>query len=85
MEIKFEVLDKLLLSLLASDDVLSKSKQEIMSFTQTHDFNVLSDDTRQDIIGAFVITIKPAYEEITGEFLPNFLAKEDIGYGDQVN
>ena len=75
MKINFEVLNKLLLGLTETDDISLNCKSEIHNFVQNNDINVFSDESLKELSGIFVLSLKPAYEAITGEFIPNIFVR----------
>ena len=83
MKVNYEVLNKLLLGLLETDDISLKCKQEIPQFVETQDINVFSEECLKEISGIFMLSIKPAYEAIVGDFIPNIFVREE-NYGNEV-
>lgn len=80
MEINYEVLNKLLAGLITTDDVSLECKREISEFIESEDVNVFSNESLKVLSGIFVLSLKPAYEEITGNFIPNiFVRLEEDG------
>ena len=75
MEINYEVLNKLLAGLMQTDDVSLMCKREILEFIETKDINVFSEENLKELSGIFTLSLKPAYEEITGKFIPNIFVR----------
>ena len=71
MELKWDVLDNLLSGELDTDDLSLACKDELQKFLGTHNFGIFSDDSLEQLAGIFELSIKPAYEEGTGEKIPN--------------
>ena len=80
MEINYEVLNKLLSGLLETDDISLECKKELSIFIQNGDIKVFSDENLKQLSGIFTLSIKPAYEAVTGKFIPNiFVRLDDYG------
>lgn len=77
MAINNEVLNKLLLGLTTTDIITVKAKEEIIKYIETGDLNDISYDTGEELYGIYKLTLAPAYNAITGDFLPNIFIKED--------
>lgn len=77
MEINHEVLDKMLMDLTMTDIITTKAKEELSAFVRTHDLSYISRDVGDEMFGIYVMTLKPAYEAVTGSFLPNIFSKGD--------
>lgn len=76
MEINFEVLDKMILDLIQTDIITIKAKEELSNFVKTHDVNsTLSEETCNEMFGIYKLTLKPAYEAVTNQFLPNIFIR----------
>ena len=71
MKIDWKFIDKALMGELETDDISLQCKQEIQEFLQTHDFEVFSDQSLFELQGIWNLSIKPAYEAVTGEKIPN--------------
>ena len=82
MEINYEVLNKLLAGLLETDDVSLICKREISEFIESGDLRVFSDENLRQLSGIFTLSLKPAYEAITGKFIPNIFVR--LENGDQI-
>ena len=75
MEINYEVLNKLLAGLIETDDVSLSCKREISEFIENRDLNVFSDDNLKQVSGIFALSLQPAYEAITGKYIPNIFVR----------
>ncbi len=77
MEINYDVLNNMLLGLLETDDITLKCKQEIPLFVESHDMSVFSNETLKELSGIFALSLQPAYQAITGNFIPNIFVREE--------
>lgn len=76
MNINYEVLDTMLMDLVETDIITHQAKEELKQFVVNHDRNVLSQEVCDEMFGIYKLTLRPAYEAVTGEFLPNLFVKE---------
>lgn len=75
MDINYQVLDSMLKNLTQTDVITVKAKEELNKFIETHDPNSLSNETCEEMFGIYKLTLKPAYEAVTGSFLPNIFIR----------
>ena len=77
MAINYDVVKELLSSLLYSDFITIKAKEEIKKYLESNDLNDISNETGEELYGIYKLTLAPAYNAITGGFLPNIFIKKD--------
>lgn len=78
MKIEYKVLDKMLSDLIKTDVITIKAKAELLEFMKEHDSNVLSQEVCEEMLGIYKLTLKPAYEAVTGLFLPNIFIRKVV-------
>jgi len=78
LKIDWKVLNNMLLGEAETDDITIRCKEEINNFVQTHDFDVFSEESLEELAGIFELSMKPAYEEITGTKIPNIFYKLSV-------
>lgn len=77
MAINQKVLNKLLLDLTETDIITIKVKEDILKYIETNDLNDISKETGEELYGIYRLTLAPAYQAITNDFLPNIFIKEE--------
>lgn len=71
MKINWKFIDNILMGEMETDDISEPCKQELAEFLQTHNFEVFSEQSLFELQGIWNLSIKPAYEAVTGEKIPN--------------
>ena len=71
MNINWKIIDEMLLGEAETDDITLKCKDEVREFVSTHNFDVFSDESLEELSGIFELSIRPAYESAIGEKIPN--------------
>lgn len=69
--INWKIIDTFLIGEAESDDLTVQCKEEIAEFLQTHDLDVFSDESLEQLAGIWELAYKKAYEDATGTKIPN--------------
>lgn len=77
MEIRYDIIGKILSGFIGMGTFTGKCEDEIEEFVRTQDMNVFSPESRKEINGVFILTVRPAYQKITGDYIPNIFVKEE--------
>lgn len=71
MKINWNIIDAFLIGETETDDLTIECREEIAEFLQTHNMEVFSDESLEQLSGIWELTYKKAYENATGEKIPN--------------
>lgn len=71
MKINWNFIDKFLIGEAETNDLTDECKQEIAEFLQTHNMEVFSDESLEQLSGIWDLAYKTAYESATGTKIPN--------------
>ena len=82
MEINYEYIANILSGYIGEGIFSVDCEEEIKKFAETKDINVLSQKSCEEINGVFVLTIRPAYQEVYGKYIPNVFVR--LENGDQI-